>query len=125
MHQFLDTPDDVIALTVSDKITSADLDAMMDRIERRLARQDKLHSFMETRSIDGIEVAGLAAHFVRATPMFGKLKQFGRVAVVADQVWIRVATRIESALLPFVSYRTFKPEQRDEALAWVTGRSAS
>lgn len=121
MHQFLDTPDDVIALTIADKITSADLDAMMDRIERRLARQDKLHFFVETRSIDGIEIAGLAAHVVRASPMFAKLRQFGRVAVVADQAWMRVATRIESALLPFVSYRTFKPEQREEALAWVMG----
>jgi hypothetical protein len=41
------------------------------------------------------------------------------VAVVADQAWVRAGTRIESALLPFVSYRVFMPAQRDEALAWV------
>ena len=56
--------------------------------------------------------------------LLGKLRQFGRVAVVADQAWVRIATRIESALLPFVSYRTFEPEQRAEALAWVRGSAS-
>ena len=55
----------------------------------------------------------------RALPLFGKLKSFRRVAVVADQAWIRAGTRIESALLPFISYRVFEPAQRDEALEWV------
>jgi hypothetical protein len=52
-------------------------------------------------------------------PLFGKLSRFGRVAVVAHQAWVRWGTRLESALLPFISYRTFEPEERDAALAWV------
>jgi len=43
------------------------------------------------------------------------------VAVVADQAWIRAGTRIESALLPHISYRTYMPDERSEALAWVVG----
>ena len=57
-------------------------------------------------------------------PLFGKLRHFGRVAVVADQAWMRWGTRIESALLPGITYRTFKPEHRAEALTWVTGDDA-
>jgi hypothetical protein len=53
--------------------------------------------------------------------LFGKLSSFGRVAVVADQAWVRVGTRLESALLPNIRYRTYMPEERDEALAWVVG----
>jgi len=55
----------------------------------------------------------------RAMPLLGKLDRFGRVAVVADQAWIRFGTRLESAILPNVSYRTYLPEERDEAFAWV------
>ena len=44
-------------------------------------------------------------HFSRSFPLFGKLDRFGRVAVVADQAWVRVLTRFESAVLPYVSYR--------------------
>ena len=31
---------------------------------------------------------------------------------------------MESALLPFISYRTYMPDQRQEALAWVEGKAS-
>jgi hypothetical protein len=54
--------------------------------------------------------------------MVGKLRRFGRIAVVSDLRWIRWATKIESALLPFVSYETFTSDERHRALAWVEGK---
>ena len=121
MIETIDSADDVIALTVSDRIGGDELDAVMDRLDGAMARHDKVHVFVETRSIDGIEVAGLGAYMKRALPLFGKLDRFGRVAVVADQAWIRALTKVESAILPHIGYRVFEPEGRDEALAWVTG----
>lgn len=32
MHHFLHAPDDVIAVAIEDRITAADLDALMDRL---------------------------------------------------------------------------------------------
>lgn len=121
MLEFIDSADDVIALRISDKIASADLDAIMDRLEAAMASHDKVHVFVETRSIDGVELSALGTHMARATPLFAKLTHFGRVAVVADQAWIRAMTRIESAMLPFIAYRVFQPEERQTALAWVEG----
>lgn len=121
MHVFIESADDVLALTVSDKLTSAELESIMDRLEDKMARHEKAHVFVETRAIKSIEFSGLPSYMSRAMPLFGKLKRFGRIAVVADQAWVRVATRIESALLPFISYQVFLPEERDEALAWVKG----
>lgn len=121
MLQFVTSRPDVIALKVSHRITGADLDAIMDRIEPLLAQHEKVHVFVETHAIDSLELAGLPAYIARAMPLLGKLNRFGRVAVVADQAWIRLGTRIESALLPFISYRIFEPGQRDAALAWVEG----
>jgi hypothetical protein len=118
---FIESADDVVALTVSEKLTGAELDAIMDQLEAKMARHEKVHIFVETRAIHGVELSGLPSYMARAMPLLGKLKHFGRVAVVADQAWVRVATRIESALLPFISYRVFLPEERDEALAWIRG----
>src|SRR3546814_20330912 len=50
-----------------------------------------------------------------------RLKQFSRIAIVTDQSWVRIASRIESALLPYVSYEVYPVAQRDRALAWVKG----
>jgi len=121
MLDFIDSADDVIAVRVADRISGDELDTIMDRLDGAMARHDKAHVFVETQSIDGIEIAGLGAYMARAMPLLGKLDRFGRVAVVADQAWIRAVTRIESAILPHISYRVFEPEDRDAALAWVTG----
>lgn len=121
MIELIDSADDVIALMVTGKITGNDLDAIMDRLDEVMAAHEKVHVFVETHSIDGIELSGLPGYMKRAMPLFGKLSRFGRVAVVADQAWVRVGTRLESALLPFISYQTFLPEERDVALAWVVG----
>lgn len=125
MLKIVDSPDDVIAIEVSDRIRGTDLDAIMDRLDAVMGRHDKVHVFVETRSIDGIEVAGLPSYVSRAMPLFGKLDRFGRVAVVADQAWVRVGTRLESALLPNINYRTYMPEERDDALAWVCGQTTA
>ena len=121
MLDFIDSADDVIAVRVADRISGDELTTIMDRLDGAMARHDKVHVFVETRSIDGIEIAGLGAYMARAMPLLGKLDRFGRVAVVADQAWIRAVTRIESAVLPHISYRVFEPEERDAAFAWVTG----
>jgi hypothetical protein len=123
MFTLLDSPDDVIAIHVAGHIAGADIDKVMDRLEAMMARHDEVHVFVETHAIDGVEIAGLPAYFKRALPLYGKLSHFGRVAVVADQSWVRIATRVESALLPHISYRTFEPEQRDAAFAWVAGNA--
>ncbi|UNU41783.1 STAS/SEC14 domain-containing protein [Sphingopyxis sp. YF1] len=117
----LDTADDVLAVSLSDRITGDELDRIMDRLDAIMAHHDKVHVFVQTHSIDGIELKGLGAYMARAMPLLGKLNRFGRVAVVADQAWIRAATKLESAVLPFISYRVFEPQDRDAALAWVSG----
>ena len=121
MHLMIEAPDDVIALRVSGRIMGADLDAIMDRLDAVMGRHDKVHVFVETKGIEGIELSGLPSYMQRAVPLFGKLDRFGRVAVVADQGWIRAGTRLESALLPSIRYRVYMPDERDEAFAWVIG----
>ncbi len=123
MIEIADSATDVLAVRVSHKIDGDGLTAIMDRLDEIMATHDKVHVFVETYGIDGIELSGLSSYIARALPLFGKLDRFGRVAVVADQAWVRAGTRLESALLPFISYRTFEPEQRDAALAWVAGHS--
>jgi hypothetical protein len=121
----LDSVEDVLAIRVSHKITGVDLDAIMDRLDALMASHDKVHVFAETRQIDGIELTSLPRYMSRALPLLAKLDKFGRVAVVADQGWVRAGSRLESAMLPNIRYRVYEPDERAEALAWVTGAGAS
>ena len=119
MLEIIASPDDVIALKISGSIKGQELDKIMDRLDTVMASHDKVHVFVETHGIAGLELASLPHYFSRAMPLFGKLNRFGRVAVVSDQAWIRVGTRMESAMLPFISYRTYEPDERDRALTWA------
>lgn len=119
MLEFINSPDDAIALKIGGAIDGLELDTIMDRLDAIMERHEKVHLFVETQGVSSLELSSLPHYFGRAMPLFGKLNRFGRVAVVADQAWIRIGTRIESALLPFINYRVFEPEERDEALTWV------
>src|SRR3546814_12100383 len=68
----IDSADDVIALKISDKISGRELDAIMDRLDAAMARHDKVHIFIETRSIYGIEIEGLPYYSARALPQIGR-----------------------------------------------------
>ena len=125
MLEQLDSVDDVLAIKLSHKITGADLDQVMDRLDAIMNKHDKVHVFVETHGIEGIELTSLPGYMARSLPLLGKLNRFGRVAVIADQAWVRTGTRLESAMLPMISYRVFMPEERAEALAWVAGGSNS
>ena len=125
MLSFIDSASDVLAIDMSGKIAGEDLDAIMDVLDRAMVEHDKVHVFVETRAIGGLELSSLPGYLARALPLFGKLGKFGRVAVVADQAWIRAGTRLESAVLPNINYRVYMPEERDEALTWVKGAAAA
>jgi hypothetical protein len=124
MIEMLQSPDEVIAVRISHKITGDVLDLIMTRLDLIMAEHEKVHVFVETHAVDSIELSSLPTYWARALPLFGKLRRFGRVAVVADQAWIRAGTRVESAMLPFISCRTFTPDRRDEAFDWVVGPQA-
>ena len=122
MHKFLKSPDDVLAVELSGTITGEDLDAIMDRTDAIMAKHDKIHVYCETHGIEGLQLSAMPHHMGRAFPLFGKLDRFGRVAVVADQAWMRFSSRLESAMLPNISYPVCEPAERDEALDWAMGR---
>ena len=123
MLEFIKSPDDVLAVKLTGTITGKDLDSILDRVEDMFAKPGKkIHFYVETKGIEGLELSALPHHFSRSFPLFSKLDRFGRVAVVADQAWMRVFTRFESALLPYVSYRVYEPEERKAALDFAYGK---
>jgi hypothetical protein len=63
--EMLDTADDVLAVRISHRIAGTDLDRIMDRLDEAMARHDRVHVFVETQSIDGIELQGLDAYIAR------------------------------------------------------------
>lgn len=121
MLTFLETKPEVLAARIEGVLGRADLETYVERLADALERNEKTHLFVEITGFGGFDFRYIAEGFAQWSPILGKLRKLGRVAVVSDAAWLRWAARIESALLPHVSYETFRPHERDIALAWVQG----
>lgn len=123
MIEMIPTAADVIALKMSGGTATRDeLMQIADLVETSLAAHEKTHIYAEIEGFTGIDPAALGEYLPRAFAMMGKLERFGRIAIVSDQAWIRWASKLESALLPHVSYEVFTGAEKARALAWVEGR---
>lgn len=113
--------DGIILLSLSGRLEKSDVEQAMRRLDTALATGGPVHVFAEIRDFHGMPVEAWLSDLSHVRHYVTRLKQFGRVAIVSDQRWIRGATRLESALLPFITYEVYTSDERDHALAWVKG----
>jgi len=124
MIEILETEPGVIALKISDRMKGEELDEITTLVERSLEAHERTHVYVEIHDNFRFDVGAMAAYLPRGAAMLTKLHRFGRIAVVTEERWIRWATRIESAILPGISYETFGLAEHVQALAWVEGKRA-
>ena len=122
MISYIDSQTDVIACTIRDGFSSAEMSALVARVEQALRTNAKTHMFVEINDIGDVDWTVMAEQLPRSIPILRQLRRFGRLAVVSNDPWIRLWTRAESALLPNISYELFRKRERDRALDWVNGR---
>lgn len=123
MIAYIDSAEDVIACTVRDGFTSAEMGALVSKVEEALETNVKTHMYVEIDGIADIDWAVIAEQVPRSFSILRQLGRFGRIAVISDDRWIRLWTRAESALLPNITYELFRPHERARALDWVQGRT--
>jgi hypothetical protein len=123
MLEYLESAPDVIAVRISGRLSRDEIMGTTDRIERSFAANEKTHIFVEIADYHGFDWTALGEHLPHAWKLLRQREKFGRIAVVSDLTWIRWATRIESALIPGLSYETYRMDEREQAFAWVEGRS--
>ncbi|QLC23055.1 STAS/SEC14 domain-containing protein [Parasphingopyxis sp. CP4] len=123
MLNFLPSDDTVIAVQVSGHVSHKEMNALMEKLEYAVENNDETHFYCEIADYEGFETDGFTLIMSRGWQLVGKREKLGRIAVVTDTSWLRWAARIESALLPGISYETFTMDERDQALAWAKGET--
>lgn len=121
MFDITEDPKGFMHLTISGPISSEE---MRDGLEAFLGclKDGEKTDFLYT--ISDFEMPSLKAIGVEFTyiPMLmASLRKIGRVALVADQAWLRTAAEVEGKLIPGLTIESFKPAERRQAEAWLTG----
>jgi hypothetical protein len=123
MIEYLNSSGDVIAVRIEGRLSRDEMMGIVDLIERAFAANEKTHLYAEIADYHGFDWTALGEYLPHALKMLGQREKFGRIAIVSDLAWLRWASRVESALIPGLSYETYTMEEREQALAWVEGRS--
>jgi hypothetical protein len=105
----------VIEIHVTGHLTNADLEAAITRMRNDLELSGKTRVVEVIERFTGMEPAALWTDVKLGVPLASKVT---RVAVVADQAWIRAVTHLGS-LFTRAEIRVFEPQELDEARRWA------
>ncbi len=105
----------VVELRVEGRVTDAELVANVDRLRTDLEVNGKSRLIEIIENFTGIEPAAIWSDVRLGLPLAQKVE---RVAVVADQAWIRTLTHL-GPLFTRAEIRSFAPAELDEARRWI------
>ena len=104
---------------VEGDVTKEDVREAFERMDALMGSQAKVDMLADVREGVHIELAAIGEELRHLSHVGRMLAQMDRVALVADQGWIKAIARIEAHLLPGIDYRVFNRDQADQARAFV------
>ncbi len=108
-------------IKISGKVQSADMPQVIDLAEM-IGKGGKKDSLVfDIENVEGFDWSVLGEEMSHLSTMMRMLTRLDRIAVIADQSWLRTAARLESALLPGVTYEVFSRDKAEQARAWAKG----
>jgi hypothetical protein len=105
----------VVELTVEGRVSDADLKAAIARLRDDLERNGKTRVLEVIRRFTGMEPQALWTDLRLGLPLAHKVS---RVAVVADQAWIRAASHLGRFFIS-AELKAFEPAELDQARTWI------
>lgn len=119
MIEYLASPDHVVAMRARGRITGDDLDHCIAVIEDALARHARIGIYGDMRDFEGMTAEALFKDLRYGASKLGQLDRFARIALVADEGWLRSLALMEARMLPQVEMAVFDGGQAEQASAWA------
>lgn len=111
----------VVAFRVGGTLTAREVERVFNALDDALDLHETVNLYAEITALSGVSLAAFVKDLAKSLGLLGRLKRFGRYAVVTDAQWIQKAANIEARLIPGLEIRTFPLAESEAAEAWVTG----
>ncbi|NHI02016.1 MULTISPECIES: STAS/SEC14 domain-containing protein [Oceanimonas] len=117
------TGENQLELELSGRLDSEAMKAALDELVE--ASRYMVHGRMLYRigDFEWPTLGAMGVELSRLPALFGMIRRFDRIAVVAAKGWIRSASKLEGALIPGLEIRAFVPAEEDHARQWLAQRS--
>ena len=106
-------------LHISGKIDS---ETMKQGLEEYISKSEGMENGTMLYTIDDIDIPTLGAIGVELSKLpqlFGLIRKFDRVAVLANQGWVKKVSEIEGFFMPGLEIKAFDRDGKAEAETWL------
>jgi len=110
-------------IAVAGAFFGADAKRLVDFAKERTEAGGSDNVLIDLTSLADFSLAGISEELVHIPALFKWVYTLDRIAVIADEAWIRSMARLESALLPNVEYQVYDDDEADAAKAWIMEES--
>ena len=108
-----------IEMVAEGHFTAADVTPALARLAQILDDTPSLDILADVRGSPSIALSAIAEELRHLPLLLRLIRQTDRVAIIADEAWVRAASRIESALIPGLHYEVYPREHAAHAREWL------
>lgn len=112
-------PPAAIEITVEGALVREDVARAIAEIEAMLDTVERLDILADVRGKPDIHPGLILEELKHLPTLFRMMRAIDRIAVIADENWVRTAAKIEGKLIPGVTYEVYTRDQADDARAWL------
>ena len=106
-------------ITVMAEFRQADAQALAGFVKDHQAKGGGGNLLIDLTAMAGFSWSAVAEEMLHFRLLLKWVYGLDRIAIVSDEEWVRTSARLESALLPGVSYQVYDDDKAETARAWV------
>ncbi len=110
-----------VRLTIGGKVDETEMKNGLEAFLAIVEADDKTDFLYTIHKFEFPALQAIAVELGYLPRLFASRSKIGKVAVVADQAWLRKAADIEGMLIPGLTIETFPLDGEADAIAWLKG----
>ncbi len=112
-------PKGYVHLTISGRIEPEEMQAGLEAFLGVLEDGKKTDFLYTITEFEFPPMTAIGVEFSYIPLLLKSLSKIGKVAVIADQAWLRTAAEVEGKLIPGLTIQSYEPGEREAAEKWL------
>jgi hypothetical protein len=110
-------------MVVIEEFRQADAETVVEFVKQQNATGGGGNLLVDLTAMGGFTWSAVTVELTHIPSLMKWVYSLDRIAIVSDEAWVRTAAKIESALLPGVTYEVYDEDAEVDARAYVLGES--
>ncbi|WP_394730314.1 STAS/SEC14 domain-containing protein [Altererythrobacter sp. GH1-8] len=111
-------------MVVIAEFVQADAEQLVQFAQERNAAGGGGNLLIDVTAVTDFSFSAVAVELAHMPSLIKWVYGLDRIAIISDNAWVRTGSRLESALLPRVTYEVYDENEADAARAWIMEESA-